>query len=111
MSNSFHRFERIVRRSPAPELPKAEEAPTFHPFDERNIHPAIAGVSRKLFDDGYYAHATFEAFKLIDNEVQQVSKVSDTGFSLMMEAFNEKKAAIKLTKMRNISEIDEQRGY
>jgi uncharacterized protein (TIGR02391 family) len=103
-------FERVVRRA-ATAAPKVEEPGQLHPFDERNIHPEIAKVARGLFDNAHYPQATFEAFKYIDNEVQRISMIGDTGFALMMEAFNEKKAAIKLTNISNMSETDEQRGY
>ena len=46
-------------------------------------------VSQRLFDDGHYAQATFEAYKYIDKEVQKLSKMSNTGFNLMMKAFDQ----------------------
>ena len=77
---------------------EAEAQKTGHPFDERNIHPDIAKVSLKLFDDGHYAQATFEAFKLIDKTVSKISGINDSGVSLMMAAFAETEPKIKLTE-------------
>ncbi|MDV3242507.1 MAG: TIGR02391 family protein, partial [Methylocaldum sp.] len=77
----------------------------------RNIHPRIEKVSKKLFDDGHYSQATFEAYKLIDREVQRLSKLSESGVKLMMRAFNEQSPLIPLTTLSNTSEKDEQEGY
>ncbi len=84
---------------------------SLHPFDKRNIHPEIELVAKKLFDDGHYSHSTFEAFKYLDKEVARVSKVNDSGFKLMMNAFAEKMPLIKLTNLVTTSEIDEQSGF
>ena len=82
-----------------------------HPFDEMNIHPSISQCSKKLFDDGHYAQSTFEAFKLIDKEVERISGVADHGKSLMMNAFRETKPKISLTPMSTQSEQNEQEGF
>lgn len=111
MSDPLARFEKIVRRVQGVSRTKIPDARAVHPFDERNVHPEIAAVSQKLFDNGYYPQATFEAFKLIDRTVSKVAGINDTGFSLMMSAFNEKGPPIQLTPLKDMSEIDEQRGY
>jgi uncharacterized protein (TIGR02391 family) len=111
MSELLRQFEKIVRRLPAPEERNTGTNGAIHPFDERNIHPEIARVSKKLFDDGHYSQATFEAFKYIDTQVQSLSHVSESGWSLMMTVFDEKKPIIRLTAMTTKSEIDEQKGY
>lgn len=111
MSRAFSLFERIARSSKNVGRPVVTESRDVHPFDERNIHPDIASVSIKLFDDGHYAQATFEAFKYIDNQVKAVSGIEDTGFSLMMNAFNETGANIKLTELKTMSDKDEQKGF
>jgi uncharacterized protein (TIGR02391 family) len=110
MKEAFSLFERIVRTSRhVGQLPVGESRAT-HPFDERNIHPAIASVSKKLFDDGHYAQATFEAFKYIEKTVRSVSGVKETGFKLMMNAFDEKGPKIKLTDLKSLNDTDEQVG-
>ncbi|WP_159712160.1 TIGR02391 family protein [Sphingomonas sp. AX6] len=111
MSKSFAHFERLVRIASdlcvASDVNDAEA----HPFEERNIHPEIASVSMKLFDDGHYSQATFEAFKFIDLEVKRVSGVNESGHKLMMAAFSDSNPKIKLTRLVTASEIDEQGGY
>lgn len=84
---------------------------TTHPFDERNVHPEIASVSKKLFDNGHYAQATFEAFKLVDKHIQRLSKRSESGVKLMMKVFNESNPLIQLTDLACQTEKDEQEGY
>jgi len=110
MFSAFNKFEEIVRRVHLFGN-STEGRSELHSFDERNIHPEIIRVSQKLFDDGHYSQATFEAFKYIDKEVNRLSKVNESGYKLMMQAFNEKAPKIKLTNLSSISEIDEQEGY
>ncbi len=109
------RFERIVRATNAPAVPQpvapTEEPSQVHPFDERNIHPEIAKVALKLFDDGHYPQATFEAFKYIDKAVSDISGIQETGEKLMMQAFTEGGPRIKLTDLNTMSEISEQKGF
>jgi uncharacterized protein (TIGR02391 family) len=88
-------------------LPNAQ----LHPFDRRNIHPGLPPKTRKLFDDGHFAEATFHAFKFLDKLVQKHSSIKDTGFALMMAAFNEGNPKIVLTPLKEISEVDEQKGF
>lgn len=111
MSRTFLHFERIARAARNVGQPAAIERGGVHPFDERNIHPDIAGVSMSLFDDGHYAQATFEAFKYIETQVKGVSGIEDTGFNLMMNAFNETSPKIRLTNLKSLSDKDEQKGF
>ena len=54
----------------------------------------------------------FEAFKFIENEVKRLSGLrGKTGYALMMDAFNEANAKVRLNPLATESEIDEQRGY
>jgi uncharacterized protein (TIGR02391 family) len=111
MRSSLDLFERITRR--AHRFSEREEITDsqLHPFDRRNIHPSLPGKVRRLFDDGHYAEATFAAFKFVDKKVQQYSKLKESGFKLMMAAFDEAKPLIQLTSLKQISEIDEQKGF
>jgi uncharacterized protein (TIGR02391 family) len=109
--DALRRFEQIVRGAKSVGRPAAIESRGVHPFDERNIHSEITSVSLKLFDDGHYAQATFEAFKLIESRVKTISGIEDTGFSLMMAAFNESGPKIKLTDLASLSDKDEQKGF
>ena len=116
MQNSLKRFEAIARA--AAQLPKQEpatepisEKTALHPFDSRNIHPALPAKVRQLFDDGYYPEATFEAFKFLDKQVENFSGLTGTGKALMMDAFNENNPRIHLTPLATTSEKNEQEGY
>ena len=84
MATFLDRFETIVRRAKAFDARDGQDSLALHPFDRRNIHPRLPPKARKLFDDGHYAEATFEAFKFIDKVVQKQSKVSESGMKLMM---------------------------
>jgi uncharacterized protein (TIGR02391 family) len=111
MSDPFSIFERFVRNARHVGQRNLSERREVHPFDERNIHPDIATVSLGLFDDGHYSQATFEAFKLLDNKVQSVSGISESGYKLMMAAFNEASPKIKLNNLSTVSDKDEQMGF
>jgi uncharacterized protein (TIGR02391 family) len=111
MSDAFSSFERFVRNAKHVGLRSSLESREAHPFDERNIHPDISAVSLKLFDDGHYSQATFEAFKLIDNKVRDVSGIQESGYKLMMAAFNESNPKVKLNQLLTASDKDEQIGF
>lgn len=104
-------FEEIVRRASLFDQRTDPDQAVLHPFDVRNIHPRLPKKVRKLFDDGYYSEATFEAFKFVDKTVQRHSKMSESGFKLMMQVFDEAKPLLKLTALANTSEVDEQKGF
>jgi len=104
-------FESVTRRAKTFTEARFEPAGGSHPFDERNIHPKIEGSSKKLFDDGHYAQATFEAYKLLDKTVAYHAKLSESGVKLMMKAFSEQAPLIKLTDLSSTSKKDEQEGY
>lgn len=82
-----------------------------HPFDLRNIHRSLCGKVKELFDDGHCAEATFEAFKLIDKFIQQLCQVDESGFKLMMNAFNDTKPILTIADLSTVSGRDEQKGY
>lgn len=84
MADDFQRFERIVRNAHVFTEGDAGIGSTVHPFEERNIHSDLPLQVRKLFDNGHYAQATFEALKYLDEEVQRISADQDYGKSLMM---------------------------
>ena len=105
------RFEAIVRKGYANIEASPEDRQEPHPFEVRNIHPDLPAKSRKLFDDGYYAEATFETFKFIEQEVKRLGNLQGTGFALMMQAFNEDRPLLQLNDLRTESEVDEQKGY
>lgn len=111
MSEALTIFERIARAAKNVGQPSVGESRDVHPFDERNIHPDIAGVSVRLFDNGHYSQATFESFKYLDVQVKKLSGINDSGYKLMMAAFAEAAPKIKLTDLLTSSDIDEQMGF
>ena len=112
MADAFRRFERIARSTYQYSEREAGEQVQLHPFDVRNIHAGFPPKVRQLFDDGHFPQATFEAFKFIDKLVLKHFGGGESGFKLMMAAFDRGKAqSLKLTPLSNASEIDEQDGY
>lgn len=111
MAESFKRFEGIVRRARSVTEARSEPNGGAHPFDDRNIHTNIQGISKKLFDDGHYAIATFEAYKLLDTEVSRKAKLNESGVKLMMKAFSAQSPLIQLNSLSTISETNEQEGF
>lgn len=104
-------FEHLVRRASLFSDEEVALEPNQHAFVERNLHPGLPPIVKSLFDDGYYAQATFEAFKFLDRIVAKYTKSKQSGYKLMMAAFNENDPKLKLTSLLSESEKDEQRGY
>lgn len=111
MEELFRRFEWIARRAGQFTEARRESQGGLHPFEERNIHPALPKVVRRLFDDGHYSQSTFEAFKFIDKEVRRDSGSTEAGFKLMMQVLSATSPAIRLTPLANTSDKDEQKGF
>jgi uncharacterized protein (TIGR02391 family) len=104
-------FERLARLSAL--LTYAEPAQTApqHPFDLRNVSSSLPPEVRKLFDNGHYAQATFEAYKYLDKEVGRLANSSDTGVKLMLAVLSEGNPIVRLTACTTTTEKDEQKGY
>lgn len=109
MGNDFEAFEAIARKIVMP--PAEETEPALHPFIERNIHSGLPPKVKKLFDNGFYPEATFEAFKFLDKKVQRHAKIQESGYKLMISAFNEALPLISLTALTTKEEKDEQQGF
>lgn len=111
MPDDFSLFEAFVRKASNFTEARSEPVGGLHPFDERNIHPKVDSVSKRLYDDGHYSQATFEAYKLLDKEVQALAPIKQSGVKLMMQAFNEQSPLIKFSEVETTSGQDEQQGY
>src|SRR5438270_6065327 len=116
MPSSLKQFEAITRalaRLPReePATQPAAETPSLHPFDSRNIHPRLPGKVRELFDDGHFPEATSLAFKYLDKKIQEHSGLTESGYKLMMAAFDGTTPKLKLNALVTTSEKDEQQGY
>lgn len=111
MPDELELFEGVARLLGRSSPATFAEETTEHPFDARNIFPNLPRDVRTLFDNGHCAQATFEAFKFIDNEVQRHAKSTESGTSLMMQAFGGTSPAITLTPMISTTEKGEQEGF
>jgi uncharacterized protein (TIGR02391 family) len=111
MASRLRRFERIARR--AHQFTEAEAAKSngAHPFDARNVHADFPAHVRRLFDNGHFAQATFEAFKFVDEEVQRIAGSEDYGTSLMMRVLGGNAPAVRLNPGMTLSENNEQEGF
>lgn len=75
-------------------------------YDAVNMHPAIQKVSEKLFKDGHYSQAVFEAFKQIELLVKGKSDRYELyGTTLMQTVFSVKAPVLKFR------DKDEQEGF
>jgi uncharacterized protein (TIGR02391 family) len=107
-------FERIVRGAHLQTEASGDngESESAHPFESRNIHPDLPQKVKRLFDDGYYAESTFEAFKFVEKEVKRLSNLRGmTGQALMMKAFDQENPILAVNGMTTDSDKDEQFGY
>jgi uncharacterized protein (TIGR02391 family) len=103
----LERASRVASRLSEAEPPRVIE----HPFVRRNIHTAIPAVVHRLFDNGHYSQATFEAFKYLDNTVKRLSGVDKSGKALMMEALKDSSPLIQLTPLADETDRNEQEGF
>lgn len=111
MSRMLDLAERIARQAHRYHEPAHPPTAEEHPFDVRNIISDLPPDVRRLFDNGHYAQATFEAFKYLERVVQSHAKSNKSGCALMMEAFNGTKPLIPLNSLADLTERDEQEGY
>ena len=65
-------------------------------FDKMQFHPRVITASKSLFESGHYAQAIFEAFKAVENFVQDKSGLTLYGTNLMERVFNEENPIIKV---------------
>lgn len=106
--STFERITRVAHQFTEAEGPKAD---ADHPFDLRNVHPDLPADVRKLFDNGHFPQATFEAFKFVDEEMQRISGSPDFGSSLMMRVLGGSPPTVSLNPGMTVTERSEQEGY
>lgn len=111
MVSDLAAFESIARRAHAHTDARDNQEANEHPFASRNISTDLPGIVKDLFDNGHYSQATFEAYKFLDKEIHRHSKISKSGFQLMMDALGGASPIIRLTPMLTTSQQDEQKGY
>jgi len=76
-----------------------------------NIHPLIREASGALYEDGHYTSAIFEAFKAVEARVRDLTRIDDSGRSLMAAAFGGDGPPLPLNQMNTRSDQDEQEGF
>jgi uncharacterized protein (TIGR02391 family) len=90
--------------------PKDANEALLHVYDAIKLHPKITNASRALFKDGYYAQAIFEAYKAVENFVQDRSGLTLFGTNLMEKAFSEENPVIQVPEGgRYVREV--QKGF
>lgn len=79
------------------------------------LHPTLSLVSKEKFDSGFFADAVESAYKEVNKIVKQIVKdiAGDEidGANLMNRAFSVNDPVIKLNKLANESEKNEQKGF
>jgi len=76
------------------------------------LHPLVETVSRKLFENGHYDQAVFEAFKALNATVKgRFPELGLDGKALMARVFNAKNPLVHLTPCKTQSQTDEQEGF
>jgi len=80
-------------------------------YDLLEFHPRIVKASKSQFKSGHYSDAIFNAFRCIEVLAKKKSGLKGRGADLMHKIFNEKKPIIKLNKMQEDYDIDEQTGF
>jgi uncharacterized protein (TIGR02391 family) len=80
-------------------------------YDLLRFHPRIVKASRSQFKSGNYSDAIFNAFRCIEILAKQKSGLKGRGADLMHKVFSEKTPIIKLNRMQEDYDIDEQTGF
>ncbi len=80
-------------------------------YSTRDLHPEIIDASAKLFVDGHYSEAIFNAFKKVEILVKNKSGVKNlTGHPLMQKVFSVKTPLLKFNTLISQIDKDEQQG-
>lgn len=111
MASNISQFESVVRRAHRYTEAAADIGSNGHPFDVRNLHPDFPEIARRLFDNGHFSQATFEAFKFVDEELQRISGSSEFGTKLAMSIFGGDHPVVKLNPGMTTTEKGEQEGF
>lgn len=79
-------------------------------FTNRKFHPEIVKNCSKLYFDGHYFHAVFEAAKIYHKLVQVKSQSTKDGEALMLQVWNPEKGTLKVTKCISLTDKNVQEG-
>lgn len=80
-------------------------------FTHSIVEPEIVNVARDLFASGHYNISVSSAFLAVDKFVAAKSGLSQSGATLMDQAFSPKNPRLAWSARSSQSEIDEHRGY
>lgn len=76
------------------------------------LHSKIVNASKKLFYDGHYSQAIFEAIKILEKEIKEKSSIRDkVGVDLVNHVFNKEHPIIKIVEGEEQEHIDEREGF
>lgn len=106
------RVEGLIRRlsEKRQELAEPEVAPRVA-FEGRTLNAAIGSAAQRLYLDGHYAQAVFEAGKTLINLVKTKSGRPDLdGVALMQTAFSVNDPVLAFNDRADQSDKDEQQG-
>jgi uncharacterized protein (TIGR02391 family) len=103
--------ERILKETVTEK--KVEETPITpnRLYDLLSFHPRIVKASRSQFKSGLYSDAIFNAFRCVEILAKEKSGLKGNGADLMHRIFNERGPIVKLNKMQQDYDIDEQTGF
>ena len=80
--------------------------------NELKLHPKIINASEKLFEDGHFSQAIFEASKVLEKEIKSKSGIrGKTGVDLVNHAFRKENPKIILVKGQEQEQVDEREGF
>lgn len=79
-------------------------------FLSRSFHNEIVRHSKKLFVQGHYFHAVFEACKVYNKLVQSKAKSNKDGQPLMLEVWGPEKGVLKITPCQTETDSNVQNG-
>lgn len=91
-------------------VPKDGEEQLMQLYNAIHLHPKVIDASRTLFKNKHYAQAIFEAYKAVENFVQDKSGETLYGTNLMGKVFNEENPIIKVPEAGHYHK-DVQRGF
>ncbi len=91
-------------------ITSSAEKLTHGEFIARGFHPEIMDHCRKLFSQGNYFHAVFEACKVYNKQVQQKAQSSADGANLMLEVWGCEKGTLKITPCQSETDRNVQDG-
>ncbi len=86
------------------------EEPTSERFDSYQFHPEIIKHCRKLYMEGNYFHAVFEAAKVYNSLVKSKTGSTKDGKSLMLDAWSPDKGLLKISSSTTETDTNFQDG-